>query len=86
MQVPGVKEFREISRKQLQNPEPSLRPKLSQLLIQPIFNHKFVVIHDFLSELPLKSDNEKTSFFRYTYFLPEVYNLLMILIFLFVHL
>lgn len=64
VQIPGFKEFREISKKHLQNSEPSLRPKLSQLLDQPIFNHRFVIIHDFLSELPLKSDEEKTSFFR----------------------
>ncbi|XP_034249177.1 protein-associating with the carboxyl-terminal domain of ezrin [Thrips palmi] len=64
IQVPGIKEFREMSRKQLQSPEPSLRPKLSQLLTQPLFNHTFVVVHDFLSELPLKSDVEKSTFFR----------------------
>lgn len=64
VQVPGFKEFREISRKQLQNTEPSLRPNLSQLLTQPIFNHRFVIVHEFLSELPLKSDDEKSSFFR----------------------
>lgn len=64
IQIPGIKEFREIAKKQLQSLEPSLRPKLSQLLVQPIFNHRFVVIHDFLSELPLKSDDEKSSFFR----------------------
>lgn len=62
--VPGIKEFREISRKQLQSSEPTLRPKLSQLLIQPIFNHTFVLVHDFLSELPLKTDEEKSTFFR----------------------
>lgn len=40
-----------------------MRPKLSAVLLHPYFNHEFVVIHSFLTELPLKSQPEKQQFF-----------------------
>jgi SCY1-like protein 3 len=40
------------------------RPKLSSLLQHEFFNHEFIIIHSFLVELPLKSDEEKTQFFH----------------------
>lgn len=41
----------------------SLRPKLGDLLDCPFFNHDFIKIYSFLTELPLKSDEEKADFF-----------------------
>lgn len=47
----------------LQNIDVNARPKLTTLLQHPFFNHDFIQIHCFLTELPLKSDNEKSNFF-----------------------
>lgn len=62
--VPAVQEFLEICKKHLQNSEPSLRPKLAVLLDHTFFTHKFIKIHSFLVELPLKTEAEKGDFFR----------------------
>ncbi|PNF33237.1 hypothetical protein B7P43_G10609 [Cryptotermes secundus] len=62
--IPAVQEFLEISKKHLQNSEPSLRPKLAVLLNHTFFTHKFIKIHSFLVELPLKTEAEKSDFFR----------------------
>ncbi|GLH04323.1 Uncharacterized protein GBIM_10052 [Gryllus bimaculatus] len=56
-------EFRELARRQLQSSEPSLRPPLAPLLEHPFFDHKFLHIHSFLLELPLKSEGERQDFF-----------------------
>jgi hypothetical protein len=62
--VTAVQEFLEICKKHLQNSEPSLRPKLAVLLDHTFFTHKFIKIHSFLVELPLKTEAEKGDFFR----------------------
>nr|CAD7258085.1 unnamed protein product [Timema shepardi] len=62
--VPAMADFQELCKKQLQNIEPSVRPKLSSLLEHPFFTHSYIKIHSFLEELPLKSDSEKQLFFR----------------------
>nr|CAD7393925.1 unnamed protein product [Timema cristinae] len=62
--VPAMADFQELCKKQLQNIEPSVRPKLSSLLEHPFFTHSYIKIHSFLEELPLKSDLEKQLFFR----------------------
>lgn len=41
----------------------NLRPKLVDILENPFFNHDFIKIYSFLTELPLKSDTEKAEFF-----------------------
>lgn len=40
-----------------------MRPKLSAILLHSYFNHEFITIHSFLSELPLKNQQEKQQFF-----------------------
>ncbi|XP_021933699.1 protein-associating with the carboxyl-terminal domain of ezrin isoform X2 [Zootermopsis nevadensis] len=62
--VPALEEFLGICKKHLQNLEPSLRPKLASLLDHVCFKHKFIKIHSFLVELPLKTEVEKNNFFR----------------------
>ncbi|PSN49978.1 hypothetical protein C0J52_08755 [Blattella germanica] len=62
--LPALQEFREICKKHLQSSEPSLRPKLASLLDHVFFTHKFIKIHSFLVELPLKTEAEKHEFFR----------------------
>ncbi|KAG8042587.1 hypothetical protein G9C98_005221 [Cotesia typhae] len=61
--VPALAEFKEICKCSLQNPDPLLRTKLSTLLTNPFFTHDFINIHEFLMELPLKSETEKEEFF-----------------------
>ncbi|XP_008553479.1 protein-associating with the carboxyl-terminal domain of ezrin [Microplitis demolitor] len=61
--VPALAEFKEICRRSLQNPDPLLRTKLSTLLSNPFFTHDFINIHEFLMELPLKTEAEKEEFF-----------------------
>ncbi|XP_046742704.1 protein-associating with the carboxyl-terminal domain of ezrin [Diprion similis] len=61
--VPALAEFKELSKKHLQNADPTLRTKLSSVLVHPFFTHEFITIHSFLMELPLKSDTEKQDFF-----------------------
>lgn len=47
----------------MQNVNANLRPKLIDLLECPFFNHDFIKIYSFLTELPLKTDDEKAEFF-----------------------
>ncbi|XP_015595232.1 protein-associating with the carboxyl-terminal domain of ezrin [Cephus cinctus] len=61
--VPALAEFKELCKRHLQNVEPSLRTKLSSVLIHPFFTHDFITIHAFLMELPLKSELDKQEFF-----------------------
>ncbi|KAL1132006.1 hypothetical protein AAG570_011616 [Ranatra chinensis] len=63
-EVPGMSEFLDLCRRQLQASECSTRPSLSALLGHSFFNHQFIAIHSFLSELPLKTEIEKQQFFR----------------------
>lgn len=62
--IPGLVSFKELCKNDLQNIDVATRPKLSSLLEHEFFNHEFIVIHSFLVELPLKSDDEKTNFFH----------------------
>lgn len=61
--VPSLAEFKELSKKHLQNADPTLRTKLSSVLVHPFFTHEFIRIHSFLMELPLKNEAEKQDFF-----------------------
>ncbi|EEZ97411.1 protein-associating with the carboxyl-terminal domain of ezrin [Tribolium castaneum] len=63
-EIPGLTSFKELCKNDLQNIDVALRPKLSSLLDHEFFNHEFIVIHSFLAELPLKSDEEKMQFFH----------------------
>lgn len=62
--VPGLAEFRDFCKENLQNPDPHLRSNLPSILLHPFFTHDFLRIHAFLEELPLKNDTEKESFFE----------------------
>ncbi|XP_066248943.1 protein-associating with the carboxyl-terminal domain of ezrin [Euwallacea similis] len=55
--------FKELCTKVVQEPNVLLRPKLISLLEHELFKHKFIFIHSYLIELPLKADREKTEFF-----------------------
>ncbi|XP_037820658.1 protein-associating with the carboxyl-terminal domain of ezrin [Lucilia sericata] len=75
--IPHVQEFREYCATHLKHKNAQMRPKLSAVLLHPYFNHEFVLIHSFLFELPLKSNQEKQEFFtalidRLRYFEEEV--------------
>lgn len=58
-------EFMELCKKQLQNTDCAQRPMLSSLLEHDFFTHQFIAIHNFLVDLPIKTDTEKQDFFRY---------------------
>ncbi|KAK9498777.1 hypothetical protein O3M35_003339 [Rhynocoris fuscipes] len=62
--VPGLIDFLDIAKKELQAADCKSRPTITSLLEHPYFNHQFISIHNFLTELPIKSDNEKEIFFR----------------------
>lgn len=62
--IPNIAEFQEYCTDHLRHPNIEMRPKLSAVLLHPYFNHEFVLIHSFLSELPLKSQIEKQHFFQ----------------------
>ncbi|XP_055377333.1 protein-associating with the carboxyl-terminal domain of ezrin [Condylostylus longicornis] len=61
--TPYVVEFRDYCAAHLKHQNVALRPKLSAVLLHPYFNHEFILIHSFLTELPLKSPQEKQDFF-----------------------
>nr|CAH7766826.1 unnamed protein product [Callosobruchus chinensis] len=57
-------EFYEYCKKSLQNADIAQRPTFKTILEHDFFNHNFITIHNFLVELPLKSDADKTQFFQ----------------------
>lgn len=61
--LPNAVEFRSYCKEHLRNAKAEMRPALSAILLHPYFNQDFVLVHSFLSELPLKSVLEKQSFF-----------------------
>lgn len=61
--MPYLTEFLEHCSTHLLNKLSAKRPRLSAILEQPYFNHEFVIIHSFLSELPLKTSSDKLHFF-----------------------
>nr|XP_012152207.1 PREDICTED: protein-associating with the carboxyl-terminal domain of ezrin isoform X3 [Megachile rotundata] len=61
--IPGLLEFKQFCKENLQNSDPELRSKLSNLLLHPFFTHDFMRIYAFLEELPLKCNQEKEMFF-----------------------
>lgn len=62
--IPFVTEFRKYCVEHLRSSNPKNRPILSDVLLHPYFNQNFIVIHSFLTELPLKTQSEKQSFFN----------------------
>lgn len=61
--IPNVTEFRKFCVEQLRNADAKNRPSLSTILQHSYFNQDFILVHSFLSELPLKNQTEKQSFF-----------------------
>lgn len=61
--IPNVTEFRKYCVEHLRNADASKRPTLSTILLHSYFNQDFILIHSFLTELPLKNQLEKQSFF-----------------------
>lgn len=61
--IPNVAEFRKYCVEHLRNANAKSRPSLSEILKHSYFNQDFVLIHSFLSELPLKNQIEKQTFF-----------------------
>lgn len=61
--IPNVSEFRQYCVEHLRNADPKCRPSLSAILQHSYFNQDFMLVHSFLSELPLKNQIEKQTFF-----------------------
>lgn len=61
--IPIVAEFRKYCVENLRNANVLNRPSLSKILQHSYFNQDFIQIHSFLSELPLKNQIEKQTFF-----------------------
>uniref|UniRef100_A0A2M3Z583 Protein kinase domain-containing protein n=1 Tax=Anopheles braziliensis TaxID=58242 RepID=A0A2M3Z583_9DIPT len=61
--IPSVDDFKAYCGTHLKHANPAMRPNLSAVLLHPIFNHDFILIHSFLTELPLKSVQAKQEFF-----------------------
>lgn len=61
--IPNVSEFRKYCVEHLRSSEADCRPSLSNILQHAYFNQDFILIHAFLSELPLKNQIEKQTFF-----------------------
>ncbi|BET01077.1 SCurly1-like 3 (S. cerevisiae) [Nesidiocoris tenuis] len=62
--VPGMADFLHVARTQLQSVDCKTRPSIETLLKHSFFNHQFITIHNFLTELPLKNSSQKQAFFR----------------------
>ncbi|XP_035917406.1 protein-associating with the carboxyl-terminal domain of ezrin [Anopheles stephensi] len=61
--IPAVDDFKAYCATHLKHGNPAMRPNLSAVLLHPIFNHDFILIHSFLTELPLKGNQAKQEFF-----------------------
>ncbi|XP_058814715.1 protein-associating with the carboxyl-terminal domain of ezrin [Topomyia yanbarensis] len=61
--IPAVDDFKSYCATHLKQANVTKRPKLSTILLHPLFNHDFILIHSFLTELPLKCPQEKQEFF-----------------------
>lgn len=61
--IPNVADFRKYCVEYLRNADASIRPSLSDILQHSYFNQDFMLVHSFLSELPLKNQFDKQSFF-----------------------
>lgn len=61
--IPNIAEFRKFCVEHLRNAKAEMRPALSAILLHSYFSQEFVLIHSFLTELPLKSSYEKQAFF-----------------------
>lgn len=58
-----LEEFKQFCKNEIQNKNVMSLPKFSTILEHPFFTHDFIVIYSFLTELALKSETERQSFF-----------------------
>lgn len=49
--MPHAVELQQYCGIHLKHKNPEMRPKLSAVLLHPFFNHEFVLIHSFLTEV-----------------------------------
>jgi len=63
-QDPLTVEFREFACSQMMNTKASSRPSLDTVLQHTYFNHNYLQIVAFLTDLPLKSSEERVVFFK----------------------
>lgn len=63
-QILYIQEFLDYCKIHLKHANLSMRPSLSAIQLHEYFNHDFIKIHGFLSELALKSQNSKQDFFK----------------------
>ncbi|ENN71125.1 protein-associating with the carboxyl-terminal domain of ezrin [Dendroctonus ponderosae] len=62
-EVPNLESFKDLSTRVVQELSIMQRPKPRDLLEHDFFKHKFIQIHSFLVELPMKSNAQKSEFF-----------------------
>lgn len=62
--IPFANEFLNYCQSHLKHKNPSMRPLLSAVQLHNFFNHDFILIHSFLSELALKTQPAKQEFFK----------------------
>jgi SCY1-like protein 3 len=62
--IPHSQEFLTFCKNHLKHKNSSMRPSLAAVVLHNYFNHDFIVIHSFLSELPLKTQQAKVDFFK----------------------
>jgi SCY1-like protein 3 len=62
--IPFAQEFLAYCKNHLKHKNVSLRPLLSAVQLHDFFNHDFVQIHNFLTELSLKTQPAKLEFFK----------------------
>lgn len=57
--MPHTSELQQYCAIHLKHSNPEMRPKLSAVLLHPFFNHEFVLIHSFLTEVWTVNSFEK---------------------------
>ncbi|KAG5666303.1 hypothetical protein PVAND_017854 [Polypedilum vanderplanki] len=62
--IPFATDFLNYCSTHLKHKNASMRPLLSAVQLHNFFNHDFIIIHGFLSELPLKTQQAKQEFFK----------------------
>lgn len=62
--IPFAQDFLNYCQSHLKHKNPSMRPLLSAVQLHNFFNHDFIQIHSFLSELALKTQPVKHEFFK----------------------
>ena len=64
--IPAVEEFKQMCRSHTVTPVSDLQ-FFRQLFNHSFFSHRFIYIYNFLFDLPVKNEAEKTSFFEFVF-------------------